>query len=91
MAGDFAEERLKLLVQGSAVARERTGSRLGRELLELIQDIGNIVQSAVDRLQDRGPVVRIANALLKFSDVGPVPIRDRQAGGVVTGVVNTVT
>ncbi len=42
--------------------------------LELIENVGNIIQSAIDGLEDRRAGVGIPHALLQFGNIGRKPL-----------------
>ena len=64
LARNFGQQRLVFVVQRGAVARERARSRLGCQRLEPVQNVRNVVEAAIDDLQNADTVVGVPNALL---------------------------
>src|ERR1035441_8202164 len=84
LAVDFPEQRLKLGVQGIAVATECVRGRLARQNLQPVQNLGYVGDTPIDDLQPADAVVEIAYALAQLAAVGAEPVGNRQAGRIVT-------
>ena len=90
LAVDFPEQRLKLGVQGIAVATECVRGRLARQNLQPVQNLGYVGDTPIDDLQPADAVVEIAYALAQLAAVGAEPVGNRQAGWIVTGSADAI-
>ena len=61
---DFRQQAGELGVQSGAVAAEGVGGGLCGQRLEPVQNIRNVIEAAIDDLQNAGTVIGVPNALL---------------------------
>ena len=81
---------LIFLVQRRAVAGEGSGSRLGGQGLHTVEQVRDVVEAAVDNLELAQTVVGVRHTLLQLGDVAAEAVRDREAGSIVTALVDAV-
>ena len=80
---DFRQQPLIFVVQRGAAARECGRSRFRRKRSQAVNDVGNIIEPAINDLQRTHPVVGVQHPLREFGRVTPVFIGDGKACGVV--------
>ena len=61
---NFGQKRLKLLIQGSPIAGECSASSFRGQRLQTIENLRDVVQSAVDDLQGGAGIAGVQDALL---------------------------
>ena len=82
---DFTQQRREFVIQRGAVAGEGRRRRLRGQGLELVQNGRNVIQSAVDGLQNADAIIRVANALRELRDRAAESVGNGEAGGIVAG------
>ncbi len=89
LAVNFTQQRGEFLIQSVAIARKSAGSGLRSQALQLVQNVRNVVQTAVDGLQNTGAIVGVAYALGQLVDRAAEPVCDGEASSIVAGRINT--
>src|SRR5262249_10604880 len=88
---DFAEYILEFAVKNTAVSAEGTRSGLSCQDCGAVEQIRDVVQSAVGNLKFAQTVVGVTNADGQNRNVRTILVRDRQTCGIVAGTVDAQT